>query len=132
MAQDSTPGGRGPKSGQEREERDRADAIRGGIRQGMNLLGAMRDAIEETVHEARERGDLSPERAKDVIRSTLERAQTKADEAREAFDFVKQKEFDGLEAAVDGLRERIRSIERSLGLEVEEEGGARGDTGPEA
>ena len=131
MAQENTPGGNGPEAGKEREEKDRAEAIRGGIRQGMSLLGAMRDAIEETLNEARERGDLSPERAKDVIRSTLERAQTRADEARVAFDFVKQKEFDGLEAAVDGLRERLRSVERSLGLEVEEEDGARGDTGAE-
>ena len=124
MAQENAPGGDGPKAEQEREGKDRADAIRSGIRQGMGLLGAMRDAIEETLHEARERGDLSPERAKDVIRSTLERAQTKADEAREAFDFVRQKEFDGLEAAVEGLKERLRSVERSLGLEVEEEDGA--------
>ena len=130
--QDNAPGGEGPKAEQGREEQDRADAIRSGIRQGMSLLGAMRDAIEETLNEARERGDLSPERAKDVIRSTLERAQNKAGEAREAFDFVRQKEFDGLEATVDGLKERLRSVERSLGLEVEEEDEVRGDTGPEA
>lgn len=84
------------------------------------MLSAMKDAIEETLNEAKERGDLTPERAKEVMRSTLEKAQAKAGEAREAFDFVKQKEFDGLKGVVDGLKERVKSVERSLGLEVEE------------
>ncbi len=105
---------------QEPEEKSRTDSIKGGIRQGLSMLNAMKDAIEETLSEARERGDLTPERAKEVMRSTLEKAQAKAGEAREAFDFVKQKEFDGLKGVVDGLKERVKSVERSLGLEVEE------------
>ena len=84
------------------------------------MLNAMKDAIEETLNEAKERGGLSPERAKEVMRSTLERAQAKAGEAREALDFVKQKDFDGLKTVVDGLKERVKSVERSLGLEAEE------------
>ena len=84
------------------------------------MLSAMKDAIEETLSEARERGDLTPERAKEVMRSTLEKAQARAGEAREAFDFVKQKDFDGLKGVVDELKERVKGVERSLGLEVEE------------
>ena len=106
----------------EPKEEGRAEGIKGGIRQGLGMLTAMKDAIEETLNEARERGDLSPERAKQVMRSTLEKAQTKADEAREAFDFVKQKEFDGLKGVVEGLKDRVKSVERSLGLEAEEPG----------
>ena len=87
------------------------------------MLNAMKDAIEETLNEAKERGDLSPEREKEVMRSTLERAQAKAGEARDAFDFVKQKDFDGLKTVVDGLKERVKSVERSLGLEAEEANG---------
>jgi len=105
---------------QESREKSRTESIKGGIRQGMSMLSAMKDAIEETLNEAKERGDLTPERAKEVMRSTLEKAQAKAGEAREAFDFVKQKEFDGLKGVVDGLKERVKSVERSLGLEVEE------------
>lgn len=105
---------------QESREKTRTESIKGGIRQGMSMLSAMKDAIEETLNEAKERGDLTPERAKEVMRSTLEKAQAKAGEAREAFDFVKQKEFDGLKGVVDGLKERVKSVERSLGLEVEE------------
>ena len=102
------------------EDKGRAESIKGGIRQGLGMLSAMKDAIEETLNDARERGDLSPDRAKEVMRATLEKAQTKADEARDAFDFVKQKEFDGLKGVVDGLKDRVKSVERSLGLEAEE------------
>ena len=105
---------------QEPEEKSRTDSIKGGIRQGLSMLNAMKDAIEETLSEARERGDLTPERAKEVMRSTLEKAQARAGEAREAFDFVKQKDFDGLKGVVDGIKEKVKGIERSLGLEVEE------------
>ena len=105
---------------QEPQEKSRTDSIKGGIRQGMSMLSAMKDAIEETLSEARERGDLTPERAKEVMRSTLEEAQARAGEAREAFDFVKQKDFDGLKGVVDELKERVKGVERSLGLEVEE------------
>ena len=113
----------GSGNGQESEEKSRADSRKGGIRQGIGMLNAMKDAIEETLNEAKERGDLSPERAKEVMRSTLERAQVKAGEARDAFDFVKQKDFDGLKTVVDGLKERVKSVERSLGLEAEEANG---------
>ena len=105
---------------QEPQEKSRTDSIKGGIRQGMSMLSVMKDAIEETLSEARERGDLTPERAKEVMRSTLEKAQARAGEAREAFDFVKQKDFDGLKGVVDELKERVKGVERSLGLEVEE------------
>ncbi len=105
---------------QEPQEKSRTDSIKGGIRQGMSMLSAMKDAIEETLSEARERGDLTPERAQEVMRSTLEKAQARAGEAREAFDFVKQKDFDGLKGVVDELKERVKGVERSLGLEVEE------------
>jgi polyhydroxyalkanoate synthesis regulator phasin len=105
---------------QDSEEKSRTDSIKGGIKQGIGKLNAMKDAIEETLNEAKERGDLSPERAKELMRSTLERAQAKAGEAREALDFVKQKDFDGLRSVVDGLKDRVKSVERSLGREVED------------
>jgi len=106
-------------TGQNEEEKSRADGIKGGIRQGMSMLNAMKDAIEETLNEAKERGDLSPERAKEVMRTTLEKAQTKAGEARDALDLVKQKDFDGLRSAVDDLKERVKKVERSVGLDSE-------------
>ena len=46
-----------------------------GIRQGIGVLSAFKDALEETINEARERGDLSTERAKEVMKSALHKAQ---------------------------------------------------------
>ncbi len=102
-----------------KKEGEGGEGIKGGIRQGLGMLAAMKDAIEETLREARERGDLSPERAKDVMRSTLEKAQEKAGEAREALDFARQKEFDTLKELVERLDVRVADIEKKL----DDEGG---------
>ena len=101
----------------EPKEEGRREGIKGGIRQGLSMLAAMKDAIEETLKEAKERGDLTPERAKEVMRSTLEKAQEKAGEARDALDFVKQKEFDALKVVVERLDIRTTDIERKVGTE---------------
>ena len=108
--------GNGGESKEPKEE-GRGEAIKGGIRQGLSMLSAMKDAIEETLKEARERGDLSPERAREVMRSTLEKAQEKAGEARDALDFVKQKEFDVLKKVVERIELRVAEIEREVGTE---------------
>ena len=101
----------------EPKEEGRSEGIRGGIRQGLGMLAAMKDAIEETLKEAKERGDLTPERAKEVMRSTLQKAQEKAGEARDALDFVKQKEFDALKVLVERLDLRVTDIERKVDTE---------------
>ena len=101
----------------EPREEGRREGIKGGIRQGLSMLAAMKDALEETLKEAKERGDLTPERAKEVMRSTLEKAQEKAGEARDALDFVKQKEFDALKVVVERLDIRTTDIERKVGTE---------------
>ncbi len=116
--------GSGGDSKKEPTEEGRGEAIKGGIRQGLSMLSAMKDAIEETLKEARERGDLSPERAREVMRSTLEKAQEKAGEARDALDFVKQKEFDALREMVDQLGARVADIEQR----VDTEGGESADS----
>ena len=83
-----------------------------GIRQGLGVLSAFKDAIEETIVEARERGDLAPERAKEALRSALSRAQEAAGEARERLEWVSLKEFDLLKERVDELRVRLENLER--------------------
>lgn len=108
---------KGANGEEEKAEEGRGAAIKGGIRQGLSMLSAMKDAIEETLKEAKERGDLTPERAKEVMRSTLEKAQEKAGEAREALDFVKQKEFEVLKKVVEQIEMRVTEIERGEGAE---------------
>ncbi len=95
-------------SGENRSARARMSE---GIRQGLGVLSAFKDALEETIEEARERGDLSSERAKEVMKEALGRAQEAAGEARERLDFVSQKEFDALSESVDRLRERLDGLE---------------------
>jgi polyhydroxyalkanoate synthesis regulator phasin len=92
-----------------------------GIRQGIGVLSAFKDAIEETINEARERGDLSSERAKEVMKGALGRAQAAASEARERLDFVHQKELEPVQDAVAELRRRVDALEAEVFGSREEE-----------
>jgi len=101
-----------------------------GIKQGIGVLSAFKDALEETIQEARERGDLSSDRAKVVMKNALERAQEAAEGARERLDFVTQKELDGLKDAVDTLRDRVAALETRLrSQDSGDDGGASGGDG---
>lgn len=93
------------------ERKSTRDKVSDGIKQGIGVLSAFRDALEETITEAKERGDLSPDRAKEVMKSALHKAQEAAEGARERLDFVAQKEFDALADAVDELKRRVDSLE---------------------
>ena len=87
------------------------DTVRDGIRSGIGMLIAMKEALEETIADLRDRGELTPERAKETIKTTMNRAQEKAEEfvseTRERLDFVPRKEFDDLRAEVERLRAKL-------------------------
>lgn len=87
------------------------DAVRDGIRSGIGMLIAMKEALEETIADLRDRGELSPERARETIKTTMSRAQEKAEafvaDTRERLDFVPRKEFDDLRAEVERLRAKL-------------------------
>ncbi|MEQ8328964.1 MAG: hypothetical protein RH859_00730 [Longimicrobiales bacterium] len=112
---------------QQKESKGARERVTDGIKDGIGVLSAFKDALEETIHEARERGDLSSERAKEVMKSALGRAQDAAEGARERLDLVTQKEFDGLKDAVDRIRERVDALE--VGLRTKN---ASADDEPEA
>lgn len=76
---------------------------------GMGMLSAFKEALEETIHEARERGDLTTDRARDAVKSALNKAKAASSDAREKFDFVSQSDFDGLAARVADLEAKVRS-----------------------
>ena len=82
-----------------------------GIRSGIGVLSAFKDALEETIREARERGDLSTERAKELMKDALEKAQTAASGAKERLDFVTHSELEDLQAAVEALNQRVVALE---------------------
>ena len=124
--EDSTPktgeaGSQSQDGNEDPQDKTRREAIEDRVKQGLGVLGTMRDAIEETIREVRERGDLSPEHAKEVVRGALDKAQEKAGEARDAFDFVKQKDFDGLQSLVGDLKARMGIVEEKVGVESDEE-----------
>jgi polyhydroxyalkanoate synthesis regulator phasin len=91
--------------------RDAREKVSEGIRQGIGVLSAFKEALEETIQEARDRGDLSADRAKQVMKEALDRAQSAAGDARDRFDFVHQSELDALREEVEVLRARIAVLE---------------------
>jgi polyhydroxyalkanoate synthesis regulator phasin len=87
-----------------------------GIKQGIGVLSAFKDALEETIQDARKRGDLSSERAKGVMKDALGRAQAAASGARERLDFVTQSELEALRGEIRALANRVELLEgRSSG-----------------
>jgi polyhydroxyalkanoate synthesis regulator phasin len=108
------------------------EKVSDGIRQGIGVLSAFKDALEETINEARERGDLSTERAKEVMKDALHKAQDAAEGARDRLDFVSQRDFDGLASAVELIKERLSSLEaRFAGGQAAQEGENEGKAGGE-
>ncbi len=112
------------------EKKGAKEKVSDGIKQGIGVLSAFKEALEETIQEAKERGDLSTGRAREVMKDALERAQSVAEEARDRLDFATQNELDGLKSTVDTIKERVSALEVHLGFgggDVEEGGGAEVD-----
>jgi polyhydroxyalkanoate synthesis regulator phasin len=91
----------------EKKRTDPGDAFREGVRAVTGILGALRDAVEQTFEELKEKGDLSPERAKEAARETMRRAQEAVEEVRERLEFVPRREFEELRAQVAGLKQEL-------------------------
>lgn len=88
--------------------RSARDRMSEGFQRGLGVLSAFKDALEETITEARERGDLSTDRAREALKGAMGRAREATSDARERFDFVTQQEFDALQRRVDALEARER------------------------
>lgn len=130
---DMDPAGQADGRDEMSEDEARSDEDRGarqrmeeGIRSGLGILSAFKDALEESIREARERGDLSKDRAKELMREALDKAQSAASGARERLDFVNQSELEALEGAVQSLTERVAALEARL-FALEQEGNGGGD-----
>jgi polyhydroxyalkanoate synthesis regulator phasin len=82
-----------------------------GLRTGVGVLNAFREAIEETVSEALESGgDVTPDRAKAMMREAAQRVQSSFEETRERLDFVSRREFDELRREIADLRAQIAAL----------------------
>ena len=104
----------------DRDERGARRKMGDGIRQGIGVLSALKEALEETIQEARDRGDLSTDRAKEVVKEAVGKAQAAASGARERLDFAHQGELEALQATVNELSRRVAELEARVG-------GAEGD-----
>ena len=95
----------------EEQKKSSIGGIGDGIRTGIGILAAFKDAIEETLEEAVKRGDLTPERAGQTMRDAAQRVQESLDGARDKLDFVSRREYDELKAEMKLLRERVARLE---------------------
>ena len=93
------------------DEQRRRPGIGEGIKAGIGVLTAFKEAIEETIQEAVDRGDMRPERARQTVQDALRRAQSAFDEVRERVDVVPRKEFDELREELEALRLRVSTLE---------------------
>jgi polyhydroxyalkanoate synthesis regulator phasin len=110
---------------QQQQQQSAGDQAREGIREGVRavtgFLAALKDAIEETIRDVRDTGDLDPNRAKEAMKSTMKRAQNAVDNVADRLDFVPRKDFDALREEVEALRLRVTELENRGGTS----GGAR-------
>lgn len=86
--------------------------ISDGIRTGIGILTAFKEAVEETLQEAVDRGDLSPDRAKQAMQTAADRLQAGLDDAKERFDVVTRRDFEALRDEVADLRARLSRLEQ--------------------
>ena len=106
----------------ENKRTDPGDAFREGVRAVTGILGALRDAVEQTFDDLKQKGDLSPEKAKEAAKDTMRRAQEAVGEVRERLEFVPRRDFEELRAEVAELRRlieehRAHSVHHSHGQE---------------
>jgi polyhydroxyalkanoate synthesis regulator phasin len=92
---------------EEQKKADPGDTIREGVRAVTGILGAFKDAIEQTFNDMSEKGDISPERAKEAARDAMKRAQEAVEDVRGRIEMVPRREFDALKAEVAELRARL-------------------------
>src|SRR5215211_5253520 len=93
------------------EEQRGRTSIGEGLRAGIGILTAFKEAIEETIDEAAAKNDLRPERAKEALTGALTRAQGAFDDVRERLDVVPRREFDALRAELEALRRRVDRLD---------------------
>jgi polyhydroxyalkanoate synthesis regulator phasin len=91
------------------------EGIREGVRAVTGFLAALKDAIDETIRDVRDTGDLDPERAREAMKSTMKRAQDAMDDVRDRIDFATKKDLDALRAEIEALRTRVADLEARVG-----------------
>jgi polyhydroxyalkanoate synthesis regulator phasin len=104
------------------DEQRRMPGIGEGLRAGIGILTAFKEAVEETFQDAVNRGDMKPDRASAAVQDAMRRAQEAFGDVRGRLDVVPRKEFDDLRSELESvraelaeLRTRMNSVEASGG-----------------
>ena len=90
------------------DDRDRKDAGR----EGLGILSTLKEALDEAIAEARDKGGMSADRAREAVRGAVSRAKDAAGEARERLDLVTHQDLAELRASLDELKVRLENLER--------------------
>jgi polyhydroxyalkanoate synthesis regulator phasin len=107
----------------EDNRRSGVGGIGDGIRTGIGILTAFKEAVEETLQEAVDRGDLSPDRAKQAMQGAADRLQAGLEDARDKFDVVTRRDFEALRDELADLRVRITRLEENRSSDDETSSG---------
>ena len=99
------------EQGARSRRKGRGGSVSDGIQQGLAVLSALGEVLEETLRETRDRGEASTGRAKEALRSAAARAQEAAGEARERFNLVSRTDFEQLQERVEELDRRLKNLE---------------------
>ncbi|MEX2282979.1 MAG: hypothetical protein WEE89_10900 [Gemmatimonadota bacterium] len=91
------------------------DGIKEGVRAITGFLAALKDAIDETIRDVRDSGDLDPDRAREAMKSTMKRAADAVDNVTDRIDFVPRKDLDQLRQELEALRTRVTDLESKIG-----------------
>lgn len=90
--------------------RDPIDDLFDGVRSVTGVLGALAEALDRSLDELRESGELSPERARAAARATVKKAQETVEQLRERIEFVTRREFEALRDEVAALRRDVAAL----------------------
>jgi polyhydroxyalkanoate synthesis regulator phasin len=85
-----------------REERDSGQG-------GLGFLSTIREALDDVIAEAREKGEMSAERAREAVRGAMGRAR---DVAGDRLDLATRQELHELKDQIAELKVRLGNLER--------------------
>jgi hypothetical protein len=89
-------------------DRDRKE----GGQAGLGILSTLKDALDEVLAEAREKGGTGAGKAREAVRGTMARARDMAEEAKERLDFASRQELEDVRNALAELKVRLENLER--------------------
>lgn len=114
------------------EQQRRMPGIGEGLRAGIGILAAFKEAVEETFQEAVNRGDMKPDRASAAVQDAMRRAQEAFGDVRGRLDVVPRREFDDLRTELEAVRAELAELRTRMST-VEASGADRDrGSGPDA